>query len=99
MSQTARFMPKEQNMRNFTAPYAYREFPKWVKLADGTPLLVHDADEEAAAVGPQETTEVGGEDRDALVAEAKALGLNPHPRHGITKLREMIAAARGVEPE
>ena len=87
------------NMRNFTAPYTYVEYPKWVKLADGSPFLVHSADEEAAAIG--EPDESDGDDeqaqREALVAEAKALGLMPHPRHGIAKLREMIAQAKEAE--
>ena len=41
------------NMRNFTAEYVYREFPKWVELANGEKILVHNAEEEAAAVGPE----------------------------------------------
>jgi hypothetical protein len=43
-----------QNMRNFTAPYEYREYPKWVTLADGSGIIVYDADEEAAALAKEE---------------------------------------------
>lgn len=92
------------NMRNFTAPYTFVEYPKWVKLADGTDLLVHDADEEAAAIGPAEAAPEDGTDdgietdeRAALFAKAKAMGLTPHQRHGVAKLREMIAAAKAPE--
>jgi flagellar biosynthesis/type III secretory pathway protein FliH len=42
---------KSRNWRNFTADYKFEEYPKWVNLADGTPILVHNADEEIAAIG------------------------------------------------
>lgn len=77
------------NMRNFTAEYVYREFPKWVELANGEKILVHNADEEAAAIGPETPARV------ALLAEARALGLNPHHRTGDEKLAQMIKDARG----
>lgn len=47
-------MPKIENMRNYTTPYVFQEYPKWIKLADGQPFLVNDADEEAAAIGKPE---------------------------------------------
>jgi hypothetical protein len=75
------------NMRNFTAEYVYREFPKWVELANGKKILVHNADEEAAAIGPSEAP--------SLLEEARALGLNPHHRTGDEKLAQMIKEARG----
>ena len=78
------------NMRNFTAAYTYREFPKWVELANGERILVHNADEEAAAIGPEEAPA-----REALFEEARALGLTPHHRTGEEKLVEMIKKARG----
>ncbi|HEF4757109.1 hypothetical protein KTF24_13850 [Burkholderia multivorans] len=43
-----------ENMRNFTAPYEYREYPKWVTLADGSGIIVENAEEEAAALGKEE---------------------------------------------
>jgi hypothetical protein len=78
------------NMRNFTAEYVYREFPKWVELANGERILVQNADEEAAAIGPEETPV-----RDALFEEARSLGLTPHHRTGDEKLAQMIRDARG----
>jgi hypothetical protein len=78
------------NMRNFTAEYVFREFPKWVELANGERILVHNAEEEAAAVGPEETP-----GREALFEEARSLGLNPHHRTGEEKLVQMIKEARG----
>jgi hypothetical protein len=45
-----------ENMRNFTAPYEYREYPKWVTLADGSGIIVENAEEEAAALGKEEPT-------------------------------------------
>lgn len=81
----ASFVPDNVNMRNFTAPYEYREYPKHIALADGSTITVHNADEEAAATARDEPTE-----RDALMAEAKALGLNPHHKVGIEKLQQLI---------
>ena len=78
------------NMRNFTAEYVYREFPKWVELANGEKILVHNEEEEAAAVGPTETPA-----REALFEEARSLGLTPHHRTGEEKLVQMIKDARG----
>lgn len=77
------------NMRNFKAEYVFREFPKWVELANGEKILVNNADEEAAAIGPETPA------REALFEEARSLGLNPHHRTGEDKLVEMIKQARG----
>lgn len=91
----ANFEPKMINMRNFTAPYEFREYPKHVTLADGSFIVVNNPDEEAAAIG-EESAGAEGIDglRDALMAEARELGLSPHHRAGIEKLREMIAGAK-----
>ena len=78
------------NNRDFTAPYVFQEYPKWVTLADGSQMLANNADEEQVLVG---TPAVG--EREALLAEAKALGLNPHHKTGEDKLRAMIAEAKG----
>lgn len=80
------------NNRDFTAPYVFQEFPKWVTLADGSQMLVHNADEEAVLSAPSLPAETN--ERDALLAEAKALGLNPHHKTGEDKLRAMIAEAK-----
>lgn len=37
---------------------------------------------------------IGDADKDELMAEAKALGLEPHHRAGVEKLKEMIAEAK-----
>jgi hypothetical protein len=77
-------------------PYIYQEYPKWVTLADGSKLIVHNAEEERAAIGEETTVEAGYSNlRDALMAEAKALGLTPHHRCGEDKLRDMIDQAKG----
>jgi hypothetical protein len=82
------------NGRNFTAPYRFIEYPKWVSLADGSKLLVHDEDEEAAAVGSEEGDLDGiredVEERQRLFAEAKSLGLNPHHKMKASRLRQLI---------
>ncbi|ABO54185.1 hypothetical protein UA18_03447 [Burkholderia multivorans] len=92
----ANFEPTMSNMRNFTSPYKFREYPKHVTLADGSYVVVNNPEEEAAAIGEESAGEGGTEAlRDALMAEARALGLNPHHRSGIDKLREMIAGAKG----
>jgi hypothetical protein len=85
------------NSREFTAPYVFREYPKWVTLADGSQIIANDADEEAVLVGPQEDADSTQQrvDKVALMEQARALGLNPHANTGVAKLQEMIAAAKG----
>lgn len=78
------------NNRDFTAQYVFQEYPKWVTLADGSQMLANNADEEQVLVGSPAVDE-----REALLAEAKALGLNPHHKTGEDKLRAMIAEAKG----
>lgn len=85
----ARFEPASENRRDFTAPYTYHEYPKWVKLADGTNLLVNDEQEEFAATSREESVKEVDE-RETLLAEAKALGLTPHHRLGVDALRKLI---------
>lgn len=80
------------NMRNFTAEYTFREFPKWVELANGGRILVHNEQEEIAAIGVEQDDTPA---RESLFAQARALGLNPHHRTGDEKLTEMIKQARG----
>lgn len=72
------------NMRDFTAPYEYREYPKWI-----SGVLVNNVDEEEALSAESMSAGVDSL-RDALMAEAKALGLNPHHKLGVEKLRELI---------
>jgi hypothetical protein len=80
-----------ENMRNFTAPYEFKEFPKWVDGPDGKQVLVQSAEEEASIA-----ESFGSEsDRDALLQQAKDLGLTPHHKLGVEKLRAMIEAAKG----
>lgn len=52
----AKFESKLENKRDYTSPYVFREYPKWVTLVDGTKIIVNDAEEEAAAIGPVKTT-------------------------------------------
>lgn len=79
-----------QNNRDFTAPYEFREFPKSVKLADGSKVIVHNADEEAILTAPADDADP---ERAELLAKAKEMGLGVHPRIGTDKLREKLAAA------
>lgn len=89
-----------ENSREFTAPYVFREYPKWVTLADGTQIVVNNADEEAIAVGPKPEDEVGDagdgtqDDKAALLEQARALGLTPHPNTGAEKLKQLISEAQ-----
>ncbi|QDJ44980.1 hypothetical protein [Bordetella hinzii] len=78
------------NSRDFTSEYVFQEFPKWVTLADGSTILVHNADEEAVLQEPTPDDDV-----EALRAEAEALGLKPHHKAGAEKLKQMIAEAKG----
>jgi hypothetical protein len=85
------------DIRTVSVSYEYREYPKWVTLADGSQLIVHDADEEYAAIGEEADVQVASENLlEALREEAKALGLNPHHRAGVEKLREMIEGAKNA---
>ena len=96
MSKTFRvaFEPKQENKWNYEASYVFHEFPKWVTLADGEQILVHNAEEENAAIGQAPAD--SGADRDQLMAEAKALGLNPHHKTGADKLQQLINEAKGA---
>lgn len=44
-------------LRKEDPPYVYQEYPKWVTLADGSQIIVHNADEETAVIGPEEKQE------------------------------------------
>lgn len=44
------------------------------------------------------TYPVATDERAQLMAEAKALGLDPHHRVGVARLREMVAAAQAAAP-
>lgn len=79
-----------QNNREFTAPYEFREYPKWVTLADGSQILANNADEEAVLTAPAEPV---ADDKAALLEQARALGLDPHPNTGVAKLKALIADA------
>lgn len=82
------------NGRNFKAPYVFSEYPKWVVEADGKPVLVsNEAEEMALSADPAQNGE-----RDELMTQAKALGLNPHHKLGVEKLKELIASAQS-QPE
>lgn len=39
------------NNRDFTAPYVFHEYPKWVTLADGSKALANNSDEERILIG------------------------------------------------
>lgn len=80
---------KIQNGRDYTTPYVFVEYPKWVTLADGSAIIVHNADEEAVLVNPNDDQD----ERASLMAKAKELGLNPHHRLGVDKLKELISKA------
>lgn len=82
------------NSRDYQSPYVFREYPKWVTLADGSQMIAQNAEEEAVLVGEQPSEESKSA-REALFEEARALGLNPHHRTGDEKLAEMIKQARG----
>jgi hypothetical protein len=83
------------NGRNFKAPYVFSEYPKWVTKTDGSSALVNSADEEVEASddAPQSN------ERDALMAQAKALGLNPHHKTGVEKLKGLIATQTQSQSE
>ncbi|MDN7700019.1 hypothetical protein QZM15_16230 [Burkholderia sp. AU44665] len=86
------------NGRNFKADYTFSEYPKWVTLADGSQVIVHDEDEEASAMGADEADapslreEIA--ERERLFAEAKSLGLKPHHKMRPERLRELINSAK-----
>jgi hypothetical protein len=85
------------NGRNFTAPYTFHEFPKWVKLADGSSVIVHNSEEEAKALQADEesleTVREDFEERQRLFERAQSLGLKPHHKMKASTLRELIESA------
>lgn len=72
-------------------PYVFQEYPKWVTNADGKAVIVKDRDEEDEVT----FVETNDPEREALLAEAKELGLTIHPATKTEKLREKVAAAKG----
>jgi hypothetical protein len=79
------------NGRNFTAAYEFVEYPKWIEH-EGKTVLVHDAREERDL---KSDVEVGMDNvREALMAEARALGLTPHHKTGVEKLQQLIDEAK-----
>ena len=77
-------------------PYQFREYPKWVKPPTGARVLVHDAEEEALAMGGAEL--VREEDERArllLVAEVK--GVQVDATWPLARLEKAIADA-GHDP-
>lgn len=79
------FVTPDANSRNFSTPYVFKEYPKYVTLKDGTALLVKDADEEFAAVGDSETN-----NHALLLSRARDLGLKPHHRMSEDTLSKLI---------
>lgn len=76
-----------QNNREFTAPYEFREYPKWVSLADGSQVVANNAEEEAILTAPSAEKAV-------LLDQARALGLDPHANTGVEKLKQLISEAK-----
>jgi hypothetical protein len=72
--------------RNFESEYVFKEYPKWVTLADGSTIIANSADEEAVLTEKNESTD----ERDDLLEQARELGLSPHHKTGEDKLRKMI---------
>jgi len=88
----AKFEMKNVNMRNFTAPYSYHEYPKWVDLPDGSRIIVNNEEEEFAAIGDGETEmTVDSIERDALLTRAKELGIKTHHRMSNETLQRLIS--------
>ena len=86
------------DVRGVAPVYEHKEYPKWVRLADGSQIVVNDSDEEQAAICAEASVEAGyGNLRDALAAEARELGLTFHHRTGADKLREMIESAKAQQ--
>jgi hypothetical protein len=99
---SAPFLEQHMNIvtgpRNFTAPYVPQEYPKWVTLADGSGLIVNNADEEQVVIGEESADEGSVENlRDALMKEAKAMGLHPHHKTGVEKLQSLINEAKSLQ--
>lgn len=106
MSKTFRvaFEPKQENNWNYSSEYVYREYPKYVTREDGSQIIGADGqamvaqskEEEDAILALDSTPADSGADRDQLMAEAKALGLNPHHKTGADKLQQLINEAKGA---
>lgn len=100
----ASFEPKVENRLNYTTEYVYREYPKYVTREDGSQIIgpgghamvAHSKEEEDAILASEAPARAGG-DRDSLMAEAQALGLNPHHKTGVEKLQQLINESKGVQ--
>lgn len=82
----------------------FKEYPKWITLADGARMIVQDANEEALRLctvhelpGKTETLaeetareEAMDADREELVAEAKKRGIKIDGRWNTGRIREVL---------
>lgn len=90
-------------------PYDFKEYPKWVKGADGKDVLVHSADEEVIAVegareapeafehpidAPEDGEDGGPSEREQLLQEAEEMGVSVKPNWAISRLRREIEKHR-----
>jgi hypothetical protein len=80
--------------RNYTTPYVYQEFPKYVKLADGSGIIVNNADEESAACG-SDAAEVEAADADPLIGNhGNSAPADPPKKGRPTKAEQEARAAQ-----
>lgn len=80
------------NNRDFTAPYVFHEYPKWVTLADGSKALANNSDEERILVGQHD------DDQDQAVIESTAVPLGKLQQSTATA-QEDVAVKAEAAPE
>jgi hypothetical protein len=75
--------------RDYTSPYEFAEYPKWVTDAEGRKHLVENSEQEALHVPPTPD--------DESEEPAPSVTRDALHRAGEQKLRDMIAAAKPKE--
>lgn len=85
------------------------KFPAWLYHQTEAPRIFHDAETHDAAIEagwvdtpaklakPEADMDIDGEDKEALLAQAKALGIDAKGTWGVKKLKEAIAANLDAE--
>lgn len=71
----------------------------WFEPVDKSIIAKRETAKVAKESSNADDDKTGEAEKEALMAEAKALGLSPHPKIGVPKLQEAIAAAKAAKKD